>query len=822
MQTPSFCHRTALVAAAVLLLCWGAPRAVAQAGCTPVSTRIVGVNATNCVLLSPAQQAGQPVCEVVADGFPTAYWLITLTNQPAGYVLTNGSYPGWCADYDVVIESGIEYKPVAYLSTQPLPPHLTDPNWNRINYILNHKQGTAFDVQGAIWRFIGGPVAPFDPVFGTLTTAGSNMVAAATAHGASFIPGPGQVSAVILDVGPTNQLHFIEVACPAVVQACPGSSLTLCTTNTGTGPFTYAWYRNLTPIPGATNACLSLNNLSIADAGTLSVRVSNACGTATNSFTLHVSNASDPIPPVLTCSPGRTFQCPSQLPPAPELAAVSASDNAGPVQISLASETRLTNGCEIQVTRRYQATDACGNTAFCERTDLIRDTLPPTLTCLSNRTVECTAPWDFNPPSATDNCSGTNVSFTILSTITNANPACPGTFSATRTWRATDACGNAATCSQTISVLDTTPPVITCASNAVEDCGTLWSFTEPSATDACHGASVTLSLLSTVTNAGPCAGSLVVTRTWQASDPCGNTATCSQTISVLDTTPPILTCAPDATVPCATPWSFTPPTAANPAARARPAFFQPAAGPPLPTTTCGDTNITLTILSTTTNAGPCGTTYSATRTWQATDACGNSTTCSQTITVVDTIPPVITCASNRVVECSASWAFNPPITSDLCSGTNVALIVLSTTTNTGPCLTTYDVTRTWRATDPCGNASTCSQTITVIDTLAPVLTCASNRVVECSASWVFNPPIASDLCDGTNVALTILSTVTNTGPCGTTYSATRSWRATDACGNASTCSQTITVVDTTPPVLTCASNRVVECSQPWSFSAPIA
>ena len=38
--------------------------------------------------------------------------------------------------------------------------------------------------------------------------------------------------------------------------------------------------------------------------------------------------------------------------------------------------------------------------------------------------------------------------------------ACPGNYSVTRTWTATDDCGNFSTASQTITVQDTTAPVI--------------------------------------------------------------------------------------------------------------------------------------------------------------------------------------------------------------------------------------------------------------------------------------------------------------------------------------------------------------------------
>jgi len=43
----------------------------------------------------------------------------------------------------------------------------------------------------------------------------------------------------------------------------------------------------------------------------------------------------------------------------------------------------------------------------------------------------------------------------------------------------------------------------------------------------------------------------------------------------------------------------------------------------------------------------------------------------------------------------------------------------------------YTITRTWLATDACGNSSTCSQIITVGDTQGPVITCPANLTIEC-------------------------------------------------------------------------------------------
>jgi HYR domain len=87
-----------------------------------------------------------------------------------------------------------------------------------------------------------------------------------------------------------------------------------------------------------------------------------------------------------------------------------------------------------------------------------------TLICATNKTVECGSTWTFNPPTWTNNCSpppGTpsnGVALTIVGTVTNGT--CPKII--TRTWQGVDDCGNSAQCSQTVTVVDTTPPFLDC------------------------------------------------------------------------------------------------------------------------------------------------------------------------------------------------------------------------------------------------------------------------------------------------------------------------------------------------------------------------
>jgi len=313
------------------------------------------------------------------------------------------------------------------------------------------------------------------------------------------------------------------------------------------------------------------------------------------------------------------------------------------------------------------------------------------LQCAQNKTVNCDAPWTFDPPTVVNPCCPNaalpngGATVTVVNDVTNG--VCPMVI--TRTWKAVDQCGQSATCSQTVTVVDNVPPTLNCGPNQTINCPQQWSFSTPTYSDNCTAASdMVLSIVSTVTN-GVCPR--VITRVWRVTDLCGNSATCTETVTIVDNVPPTITCGPNQTVNCGQQWNFSTPVISD--------NCTPVAG------------LVLNILSTTTN-GACP--EVVTRVWEVVDRCGNKAVCTETVTIQDITPPTITCVPIKQVTCGAQWSFDPPTATDNCVGPSgvpsVTIAVVSTVTN-GLCPLT--VTRAWSATDACGNVSQCVQTVTV-------------------------------------------------------------------------------------------------------------
>src|SRR5205085_2079336 len=110
------------------------------------------------------------------------------------------------------------------------------------------------------------------------------------------------------------------------------------------------------------------------------------------------------------------------------------------------------------------------------------------------------------------------------------------------------AAGNRAVCAATMTVADTTAPTLSCPAAITKNadagqCSTVVTYTTPTASDNCAGATVRCTPASGT--AFP-VGTTTVTCT--ATDASNNTAQCSFTVTVLDRQAPAITCPAPITV----------------------------------------------------------------------------------------------------------------------------------------------------------------------------------------------------------------------------------------------------------------------------------
>jgi hypothetical protein len=192
------------------------------------SITVYSVRATDGITVPPSPTM---VTIEVVDG-TSSYFLTTLTDVPSGYDVTNTTYLGWCIDVDAQMSrSPATHQVVLYSSLDPPNGTLKDQRWDIVNYILNHKQGTADDIQAAMWYFIHFDDETETPP--TNQTIAWAIIDDALANGTGYIPAPGETVAVIcnpvifLPLNPV-QISIIEVTVP-VIPEYPTIAITILT-----------------------------------------------------------------------------------------------------------------------------------------------------------------------------------------------------------------------------------------------------------------------------------------------------------------------------------------------------------------------------------------------------------------------------------------------------------------------------------------------------------------------------------------------------------------------------------------------------------------
>jgi large repetitive protein len=508
------------------------------------------------------------------------------------------------------------------------------------------------------------------------------------------------------------------------------------------------------------------------------------CGnTTTIGRTITITDTTDPY---FTEVPAdSTFSCAVIFPtPAIPMAFDNCDDN---VNVEVTEEV-VPGDCANTYDVKYiwRAFDNCGNSAMAITTYHIVDEIAPTwnlTTAITSLTFECDETPVPSMPTAVDYCN--TIDYFVADTVYTTTDC--GTFGA-YIFTAIDACGNVSEpFIQDYVVIDTTAPVVDPYEANIEmPCDSVSYEALITATDVCNN--VTITFEDTFVS-NDCQGQII--RNYTIADDCQNVSYAQQTITLVDQVDPMAALLPEnQTIECGTNVpTFTPQWFDN----------------------C-DNNLELSATSSTALEGCNQVIY---RSWTATDNCGNSTTLFQTITLEDTTEPqFMNLPPDYTTACSAELVFDLPTALDACDG-NVQVNVVEETIE-GSCEGSYVIERTFTSTDNCGNTATATQLITVVDTIAPQFTFVpADTMVNCIDFTGFALATATDSCssavitfsDSTSVFFQDSSTYTL---CGTLY--TRTWTATDACGNASTATTNIIVIDDQAPSFNeTVSNVSVSC-----------
>lgn len=273
-----------------------------------------------------------------------------------------------------------------------------------------------------------------------------------------------------------------------------------------------------------------------------------------------------------------------------------------------------------------------------------------------------------------------------------ANTASGSSFplgTTTVSYKATDAAGNTANCSFTVTVVDNEAPSITAPANVTVNAdngmcaATNVALGTPATSDNCGVAG-------TSNNAPTSYPVGTTTVTWIVNDVNGNANTATQTVTVIDNQVPSITAPADVTV-----------NADN--------GLCSASGVALGSATASDN---CGVAGTSNNAPssyPVGTT---TVTWTATDVNGNTNTATQNITVIDNQAPNTVC-KNYTLNLSNGAGTVLPSDVDNGSTDNCSIASMSVSPNSFTCANAGDNTVTLTVTDVNGNSSSCNAVVTV-------------------------------------------------------------------------------------------------------------
>jgi len=425
----------------------------------------------------------------------------------------------------------------------------------------------------------------------------------------------------------------------------------------------------------------------------------------------------------------------------------------------------------------WTGVDTSGNIASATQVVTVSDTTPPSITPPSDLIIEATS--SSGMPVAIGDAS---VSDEIgIDSLTNNAPDLFNLGDTIITWTATDIHGNTATAEQTISIVDTTAPSIVPPADVILEAQDPTSNEVPIGVATSDDVVGVISITNDAPAVFPLGDNLV---TWTAIDAAGNSATATQKVSIIDTTPPSITAPKEVEIEATSELNNV---------------------VELGEATASDFIGIGSITNDAPDTFPVGETVV---TWTATDLGGLSSKDTQIVRIVDTTPPKIsvpkmitieaTSEKENVIELEGIFA------DDLVGVTSIK--------NDAPEVFPFGLTTiTWIVSDKAGNIATGLQQISVVDTTAPSIIPPSDVVLEASNaqnnSVNLGKPQTEDLVSVASVS----NDAPDAFPLGQTIV---TWTATDSSGNTASATQTVSITDTTPPIIVPPVDIEIEATSP--------
>ncbi len=473
----------------------------------------------------------------------------------------------------------------------------------------------------------------------------------------------------------------------------------------------------------------------------------------------------------------------------------------------------IISGVLTQDSIKLNISDIHGNSSKCNFKITLRDTTSPTISCPPNQIEPITS-----------GCQAVLQNYIALSTVSDncdanpivtQSPAAGSTFTTSQivTLYAQDIFGNIDSCSFLVVSNDISAPTISCPGNSVvyvnEDCEYIVPDFTGSAT-ASDNCDPSVTIVQTPAIGSKLTG--VNTNHFislQAVDVAGNSSSCSFQITLQDTLAPTFVNCKDSTFVLNQNCEFALPNM-------------------VPLVGVADNCGTYTSMQ----FPVAGTIINSSTTTQVVlnveDSYGNTNNCVMQITTIDTTSPnLVTCPSSTTVSTGTSSCdfIVPDYSPDVFAVDNCTSISISQSVSPGSTLAGGSVNNiVITVSDASGNTSTCDFDITVVDLISPQMNCPSNPTVPVNQNCEYIIPSYDTIINITDNC-GFPSNYSQTPIAGTVISGIGTQQSIsifveDDNGNNTSCSFTITLADTTAPIITCPGIQSVTIDGNCQYQIP--